>query len=29
MPAARELFPDEYPFLATSPSFLLFVLGAE
>ncbi|WP_019811776.1 class I SAM-dependent methyltransferase [Saccharomonospora halophila] len=29
VPAARELFPDEYPFLATSPSFLLFVLGAE
>ncbi|WP_019814204.1 class I SAM-dependent methyltransferase [Saccharomonospora saliphila] len=29
VPAARELFPDEYPFLATSPSFLLFVLSAE
>lgn len=27
-PAARELFPDEYRMLATSPSFLFFVLRA-
>ena len=27
-PEARELFPDEYPMLATAPSFLFFVLEA-
>lgn len=27
-PEARELFPDEYPMLATAPSFLFFVLAA-
>jgi len=29
MPAARELFPDEFRLLATSPSFLFFVLHAD
>lgn len=29
VPAARELFPDDFPMLATSPSFLFFVLHAE
>nr|WP_066945095.1 class I SAM-dependent methyltransferase [Microtetraspora fusca] len=29
VPAARELFPDEFRALATSPSFLFFVLDAD
>jgi SAM-dependent methyltransferase len=29
VPAARELFPDEYRSLTTSPSFLFFVLDAD
>ncbi|WP_200797525.1 class I SAM-dependent methyltransferase [Streptoalloteichus hindustanus] len=29
VPAARELFPDEFPLLATAPSFLFFVLRAD
>ncbi|MEU8246313.1 class I SAM-dependent methyltransferase [Nonomuraea sp. NPDC048916] len=29
VPAARELFPDEFRILATSPSFLFFVLNAD
>ena len=29
VPAARELFPDEFRLLATSPSFLFFVLHAD
>jgi hypothetical protein len=28
VPAARKLFPDEFRFLATGPSFLFFVLDA-
>ena len=29
LPAARELFPDEFPVLTTSPNFLFFVLHAD
>ena len=28
VPAARELFPDQFPALTTSPNFLFFVLTA-
>jgi len=29
VPAARELFPDEFPILTTNPDFLFFVLHAD
>ena len=29
VPAARELFPDDFHLLATAPSFLFFVLRAD
>ena len=29
VPAARELFPDDFPLLATAPAFLFFVLQAD
>jgi hypothetical protein len=28
-PAARELFPDQFPVLTTNPNFLFFLLHAE
>jgi hypothetical protein len=29
VPAARELFPDQFPILTTNPNFLFFVLHAD